>query len=147
MAGTLTSLEIFATGTHRTVSGTVTVVDEDLDKIVDAFNSLKGSNIVKPHLKLGHADVQKWFGQKDGIPSLGWIIKVWRQGKLLLADVTDIPDALIDMIKSNRFHNVSAEIFWDASIEHNGRQFSRVMSAVAILGRKMPVVKHVAAFA
>lgn len=147
MAGTLTNLEIFASGTHRAATGTVTVTDEDLDKIVDAFNSLQGSNIVKPHLKLGHTDAQNWFGQKDGIPSLGWITKVVREGKKLLADVTDIPDALVNMIKSNRFHNVSAEIFWDAPIKHNGRQFSRVLSAVSVLGVEMPAVKDLAGLA
>ncbi len=147
MAGNLTNLEIFSTGTHRAATGTVIVTDEDLDSIIDAFDSLQGSNIVKPHLKLGHADAQKWFGQKDGIPSLGWITRVWRQGKKLLADVNDIPDALIDMIKSNRFHNVSAEIFWDAPIKHNGRQFSRVLSAVSILGIEMPAVKDLAGLA
>lgn len=147
MAGTIQNLEIFATGTHRAQTGTVVVSDEDLDKIVDAFNSLQGSNIVRPHLKLGHTDAQKWFGQKDGIPSLGWITKVWREGRKLLANVTDIPDVLIDMIKSNRFHNVSAEVFWDAPIEHEGRNFSRVLSAVALLGVEMPAVKDLAGLA
>lgn len=141
MPSTLSNLEIFATGAHRAKSGAVTVVDEDLDKIVDAFNSLEGSNIVRPHLKLGHTDAQKWFGQKDGIPSLGWITKVWRQGNKLLANVNDIPDALIELIKSKRFHNVSVELLWNAGVEHNGRVFDRVLTAVALLGVEMPAVK------
>jgi len=144
MANEIRSLEIFSIGTHRALTGTVTVTEDDLDKI---FNSLRGTNIVRPHLKLGHTDAQKWFGQKDGIPSLGWIDRVWRQGVKLLADVSDVPDALIDMIKSKRFHNVSAELFWNASIEHGGRRFPRVLSAVAILGVEMPAVKDLAGLA
>lgn len=141
MAKTINNLEIFAAGTHNAMSGKVTVTEADLDKIVDAFNSLEGTNIVKPHLKLGHTDAQKWFGQKDGIPSLGWIVRVWREGKKLLANVANVPDALIDMIKGGRYHNVSAEIFWNAGIEHEGQTFSRVLSAVSILGVEMPAVK------
>lgn len=147
MAGNIQNLEIFATGTHRAQTGTVTVTDDDLDKIVDAFNSLQGSNVVRPHLKLGHTDAQKWFGQKDGIPALGWITKVWRQGRKLLANVNDVPDALMDMIKSRRFHNVSSEVFWDAPISHEGRTFPRVLSAVALLGVEMPAVKDLAGLA
>ena len=141
MAGIISDLEIFATGTHSAQSGKISVTDDDLEQIINAFDSLKGSNIVKPHLKLGHTDAQKWFGQKDGIPTLGWITKVWRKGKKLLAEVTDVPDALIDLLKQGRFHNVSAEIFWDAPIEHEGRRFPRVLSAVSLLGVEMPAVK------
>lgn len=147
MAGNIQNLEIFGAGTHRAQTGTVTVTEDDLDQIVDAFNSLQGTSIVKPHMKLGHTDAQKWFGQKDGIPSLGWITRVWRSGTKLLADVSDVPDALLDMIKSKRFHNVSAEVFWDAPIEHNGRRFPRVLSAVALLGVEMPAVKDLAGLA
>lgn len=137
----ISNLEIFAAGTHRAQTGTVTVSEDDLDQIVEAFNSLQGTNIVRPHLKLGHSDAQRWFGQKDGIPSLGWITQVWRQGRKLLANVSDVPEMLIDLIKSGRYHNVSAEVFWDAPIEHEGRKFSRVLSAVALLGVEMPAVK------
>ena len=147
MPGSIQNLEIFGAGSHSAQTGRVTVSESDLDQIVDAFNSLNGTNIVKPHLKLGHTDAQNWFGQKDGIPSLGWITRVWRQGTKLLADINDVPDSLLDMIRSKRFHNVSAEVFWDAPIEHDGRRFARVLSAVAILGVEMPAVKDLAGLA
>ena len=147
MPSFLKDLEIFATGKHSAKTGDVTVKDEDLDKIVDAFNSLQGTNIVRPHLKLGHTDAQNWFGQEDGIPSLGWITKVWRKGNKLLADIDSVPDALMDMIKSRRFHNVSIEVLWDSGVEHNGRTFDRVLTAVALLGIEMPAVKDLAGLA
>ncbi len=147
MPSFLKDLEIFATGNHSATTGDVTVKDEDLDKIVDAFNSLQGTNIVRPHLKLGHTDAQNWFGQEDGIPSLGWITKVWRKGNKLLADIDSVPDALMDMIKSRRFHNVSIEVLWNAGVEHNGRTFDRVLTAVALLGIEMPAVKDLAGLA
>lgn len=147
MAKQIRNLEIFGAGKHRAATGGITVTEEDLDHIVDAFTALHGTNVVKPHLKLGHTDAQKWFGQKDGIPTLGWITRVWRNGLKLLADIDNVPEALIELIEQKRFHNVSAEVFWDAPIEHNGRRFPRVLSAVSLLGVEMPAVKDLAGLA
>lgn len=147
MSRSIQQLEIFGAGTHKAATGKITVTTDDLDAIVDAFNSLKGTNIVRPHLKLGHTEAQKWFGQENGIPALGWIEKVWREGTKLLANVSDVPNALVDLIRQRRFHNVSAEVFWDQPIEHEGRKYSRVLSAVAILGTEMPAVKDLAGLA
>jgi len=143
----ISNLEIFGAGTHNSMSGKFTVTEADLDEIVAAFEGLKGTNIVKPHLKLGHTDAQKWFGQKDGIPALGWIEKVWRVGTKLLADIADVPSALIDLIRQGRYHNVSAEVYWDADIKNGEKKFSRVLSAVSLLGVEMPAVKDLAGLA
>lgn len=148
MPGVINRLEIFGAGTWRPASGgTVTVTEGDLDEMVDAFTALQDTNIVKPHLKLGHTDAQKWFGQKVGVPTLGWINRVWREGKKLLADIGDVPDALLDLIRQGRYHNVSAEVFAPGQIEHQGRKFGHVLSAVAILGTEMPAVKDLAGLA
>lgn len=148
MAGTIKSLEIFAVGTWSpSTGGTFTWTEADLDAMVENFNLLAGSNLVKPHLKLGHTDAQKWFGQKNGIPTLGWIEKIWRDGKKLLADVTDVPMAIIDLIRQGRYHNISAEIYPANAIEHNGKKLGAVLSAIALLGTEMPAVKDLAGLA
>lgn len=150
MAGTLKSLEIFAAGTWKPGNAkgkSVTVTEEHLDEMVESFNALKTTNIVKPHLKLGHDDAQKWFGQRNGVPTLGWIEKVWRQGNKLFADIGGIPDAVIDLIKQGRYHNVSAEIYSPGAVEHNGQKFGHVLSAVALLGAEMPAVKTLSGLA
>ena len=143
----ISNLEIFGAGQHNAATGKVTVTEADLDEMVNAFNELNGSNLVKPHLKLGHTEAQKWFGQKDGIPALGWIEKVWRVGNKLMANIADVPSALIDLIRQGRYHNVSAEVYWDAGLELNGKKFSRVLSAVSLLGVEMPAVKDLAGLA
>jgi hypothetical protein len=143
----ISNLEIFGAGQHNAMSGKINITEADLDDMVTAFNELNGSNIVKPHLKLGHTDAQKWFGQKDGIPALGWIEKVWRIGGKLFADIANVPEALIDLIRQGRYHNVSAEVYWDAGIEHKGKKFNRVLSAVSLLGVEMPAVKDLAGLA
>jgi hypothetical protein len=149
MAGEIKSLEIFGAGTWTPGNSKVPVVvtETDLDHIAEAFTALQGTNIVKPHLKLGHDDAQKWFGQRNGIPTLGWIDRVWRQGSKLMADISNVPDALISMIKERRYHNVSAEVYPPGVIEHGGRTFGHVLSAVAVLGTEMPAVQDLAGLA
>jgi hypothetical protein len=147
MSGSIRSLEILSSGTHNASTGILTINEEDLDQVVEAFHSLRESNIVRPHLKLGHSDAQKWFGQKDGIPSLGWIESVWRQGTKLLADIANVPDSLLNLIKQGRYHNVSAELIWGRQVEFDGKSFSRVLSAVSLLGVEMPAVKDLAGLA
>lgn len=148
MAGTIKALEIFAAGMWSpSTGGTYTWTEADLDTMVENFNALAGTNIVKPHLKLGHTDGQKWFGQKNGVPTLGWIERVWRDGKKLMADVTDVPMMVIDLIRQGRYHNISAEIFPANVIEHNGKKLGAVLSAVALLGTEMPAVRDLAGLA
>jgi hypothetical protein len=144
----ISNLEIFSVGTHNASTGTIVVEDGDLDQIVNAFTFLQNSNVVRPHLKLGHQEAQRFFGQTKGIPSLGWITRLWKSGGKLLADISDVPTVLIDLIKDKRFHNVSAEIIWGKdAVEHQGQKFSRVLSAVALLGVEMPAVKDLAGLA
>lgn len=141
----ISNLEIFGAGTHRAMTGTVTIAEKDLDEIVSAFEAFKDTNIVKPHLKLGHTESQKWFGQKDGIPSLGWIDRVWRAGKKLYADISNVPEALIELIRQGRYHNVSAELIPGA--KKGDQQFKYALSAVSLLGVEMPAVKDLAGLA
>lgn len=148
MPGMIQRLEIFAAGTWEPANGgSVTVSEADLDQMVENFSLLDGTNVVKPHLKLGHTDAQKWFGQKVGIPTLGWISNVWREGKKLFADVSNVPEALLDLIRQGRYHNVSAEIYKPGAIEYEGKKLGHVLSAVAILGTEMPAVKDLAGLA
>jgi len=148
MPGSINRLEIFSAGTWTPGNGeAVTFSESHLDQMVDAFSALAGTNIVKPHLKLGHTEAQKWFGQKVGVPTLGWIDRIWREGRKLFADISHVPEALLEMIKGHRYHNVSAEVFPGGVIEHEGKKFGPVLSAVAILGTEMPAVKDLAGLA
>jgi hypothetical protein len=148
MPGEIKRLEIFGAGTWTPSSGgKVTVTEGHLDEIVESFGALQGTNIVKPHLKLGHTEAQKWFGQKVGIPTLGWIDRVWREGKKLFADISNVPEALLDLIKQGRYHNVSAEVIPPGHIEHGGKKFGHVLYAVAVLGTEMPAVQDLAGLA
>src|SRR5690242_4388571 len=131
MPGVIQNLEIMSAGTHNASTGKVTITEGDLDAMVSAFTDLQGTNIVKPHLKLGHSEAQKWFGNTKGVPTLGWVDKIWRQGTKLFANIRDVPTALLDMIRAGRYHNVSVEAYGpDAKIEKDGKVYSHVLSAI-----------------
>ena len=138
MPKTIEGVEIFATGKHRG-SATVDITDNDLAEMVNSFNELSGAGGFQPVLKLGHDDVQKFFGARKGAPNLGFVEKLRVEGSKILADFTNVPDALFDLIKQRRFNSVSIEMF--PKTEFNGKQFKNVLTAVALLGAELPAVK------
>jgi len=138
MPKTIEGVEIFATGKHRG-SEVINITDNDLAEMVNSFNELSGAGGFQPVLKLGHDDVQKFFGARKGAPNLGFVEKLRIEGSKILADFTNVPDALFDLIKSRRFNSVSIEMF--PKTEFNGKQFKNVLTAVALLGAELPAVK------
>ncbi len=143
----IAGVPIFAAGTHNGDEYTI----EDLENMVTAFNELKGK--VDPPLKVGHTtdDFNKALAEKLGLPhevvsgekgngaiALGWIENLRRKGEILLADFTNVPTVLRDLIDSQSYRKVSAEIMWD--IEIDGTEYSRVLSAVALLGAEIQAV-------
>lgn len=138
MPKTIEGVEIFATGKHRG-SEIIDITQTDLAEMVNSFNELSQAGGFQPVLKLGHDDVQKFFGARRGAPNLGFVEKLRIEGSKILADFTNVPDALFDLIKSRRFNSVSIEMF--PKTEFNGKQFKNVLTAVALLGAELPAVK------
>lgn len=125
----LKGVEIFAAGTWNGD----TYTEKDLDEMVKAFDEVG----FRPPLKLGHNMEQekKW---KDGQPAFGWIDKIYRQGKKLLADFVELPQKIYEALKRGNYKQVSAEIFWN--FDRDGKKFPRVLRAVALLGADIPAV-------
>jgi hypothetical protein len=139
MAQRIDGVEIFATGKHRG-SEVVTITENDLAEMVNSFNELTTSiEGFQPVVKLGHDEAQAFFGQRKGAPNLGFIEKIWVEGSKVLANFTNVPDALVDLIKMRRFNSVSIEMF--PKTVFNGREFKNVLTAVALLGAELPAVK------
>lgn len=138
MAKVIEGVEIFATGKHRG-SRVVDITLDDLTEMVNSFNALAEAGGFQPIVKLGHDEAQKFFGQRKGIPALGFVEKLRIEGSKLLADLTNVPDLLFDLIKNRRFNSVSIEMF--PQTEFNGKQFKNVLTAVALLGAELPAVK------
>jgi len=132
--------EIFSEGTWN---GT-TYTREDLHEMVRNFTVLK--NLLKPMLKLGHDDAQKWFGQEDGAPSLGWVSALRVQDGKLLATFSDVFPPVATLIAKGAYRRVSAEIYHDISFEENGQEvvLGKALGAVALLGADQPAVTNLA---
>lgn len=109
--------------------------EKDLDEMVRAFDET-GKNF-RPALKFGHDDNQTLL-QRDGHPAAGWVGKLYRKGKKLLADFIDIPEKVYELLQQGAYKRVSSEVYWNAQV--GGEKYSRLLGAVALLGADMPAV-------
>jgi hypothetical protein len=108
---------------------------DDLDQMVLAFGSLP----YKVPLKFGHTEAQRWFGQEDGAPALGWVDSLRRVGQKLVADIVGVPDAIVSLISQGNYRNKSAEIYWNY-VDPAGKRWPRALKAVSLLGADIPAV-------
>jgi hypothetical protein len=130
----LKRMHLFKTGEHPgTGAKGITFSEADLDAMVQSFSDLQLAGRVP--LKAGHSDTQPLT---DGQPALGWIKRLWREGKNLFADATDVPTLLYNAIKAARYKFVSIELLKNAV--HAGKSFPWVLDAVALLGADVPAV-------
>ena len=136
------NVEIMRTGTFSPSGAAagkrVTIGVVELDGLVESFEALVPGGGFTPVLKLGHADAQRFMGQSTGAPNLGIVAKIFREGEKLLANFSNVPDAVVDLIRQKRFTNVSVEIV--PNLEFGGKTFSQVLTAVALLGAEMPAI-------
>lgn len=100
---------------------------DDLDEMVANFDKVG----FRPPVKLGHTNNpdDRAFGFVDGIR---------RKGDKLLADFSDVPGKVVDLIKEKAFDAVSSEIFFN--LKRNGETFRRALAGVALLGAQVPAV-------
>lgn len=131
----LRDIEIFAEGTWNGDTYTA----GDLDAMIEAFCAL--GDRLKPYAKLGHDPGQKLL-QRDGYPAAGWITRLYRSGQKLLADITQVPARLAELIRAGAYKRVSSEIYWDYA--DGEKTWPRVLKAVAFLGADAPAVTSLA---
>lgn len=142
-------VEIFASGTHTDSSGfTREWSKADLDAMVR--NSKDNGDPIP--LKVGHSS--DTFNQKladelgvptglltgengSGAARLGIGTNIRREDDKLVADFTNIPDPLADLIETGQFNAVSVEIDVNDDDDLN-------LSAIALLGAELPAVDSLA---
>lgn len=112
-----------------------TYTQDDLQEMVKAFGETKDG--IRPYVKLGHPDKQKLL-QKEGLPAAGWIDNLYIKGTKLVADFSDVPKKIYELIQKKAYRKVSSEIFWN--IEVGKKKYSRMLGAVALLGSEHPGV-------
>ena len=127
----INQVEVFSVGKWNGQEFT----EADLDKMVETFD--KTSDTVRPFLKLGHADDQKLL-QAEGLPAAGWVSRLYRKGGKLLADFTDIPKKVYELIENKAYRKVSIELFKNVEILED--KFDFLVSGIALLGAETPGV-------
>lgn len=110
---------------------------DDLYEMVRAFDDNKVG--ARPHLKLGHDDKQELI-QRDGMPAAGWIEKLYVVGDKLVADFSDIPKKIFELITSKAYRKVSSEIYWNIKVGE--KAYKKMLAAVALLGADNPGVMN-----
>lgn len=120
-------------GTWDAMTGRVTFTEDDLGDIVRSFDLLELAGRVP--LKFGHNDEQP---ATDGQPALGWVSRVYMQGRKLLGDFSDLPKVVYDLIKAGRYKFVSVELL--GNVKAANRLIRWVLDAVALLGADQPAI-------
>jgi hypothetical protein len=135
----LKNVEIFTSGVHRGKNYS----DADLDAMVDNFRKFSTGN--KPLLRvpavLGHEEDQQFLDRSD-LPAAAWATHVYREGHILKADFSDVPDQIADLIRTKRYRTISSEVYDEPpeSIPGKGKMLRRV----AMLGSDIPQIKNLA---
>lgn len=133
-------VEIFSAGTWNGDKYTV----DDLNEMVEAFSETKAG--VQPFIKIGHDREQKLianekgFPQRDGKPAAGWIDRIYVRGNKLVADFSEVPQKIYDLLQKKAYKKVSSEIFWNIKI--NNKIYKKMLGAVALLGADTPGVMN-----
>ena len=126
----LKAQEIFAIGEWNEISFT----EADIDSIVSSFEALGLTGHVP--LKLGHEGPDARDEPASQF-ALGWVQRVYREGKKLLADF-DVPEKVASWIKEGFLRFVSVELLKD--VKASTREIPWVLDAVALLGADQPAV-------
>jgi hypothetical protein len=124
----INAAEIFAVGTWNGID----ISDADLAAIEHSFNHANLAGRVP--LAFGHDGPDA----RDGAPAIGWVKRVWREGKKLLADFMDVPREVYDLVKAGAYKFVSVELLRNA--EFNGAVYTHLLDRVALLGKDRPAV-------
>jgi hypothetical protein len=122
--------EIFAVGTWKGDEYT----KEDLDEMIKSFQSLD----FKPALKIHHEKNKE--NKSVGLlnPALGYVSNLYRKGKKLLVDFSNMPKKVFDAVKNGAYSRVSAEVAWN--LKRNGKIYKKALTAVSLLGADIPAV-------
>jgi len=127
-------VEVFAEGTWKGRKFT----GKDLKEMEDNFTDLSAEVI--PGMKLGH--VQSIEGGVSA-PRFGTVTRLYRKGKVLLADFTGVAKAVATVIEKGGYPRVSIEL-WRKFKASSGKVFKNVIDAVAFLGSEQPEVSTLA---
>jgi len=125
--------EVFAIGSHEGFEATPQV----LRNIVNNFSALR--NNFRVPLKLGHDDDQPLT---DGQPAIGWVDRLELDNQasptIVFAHYVDMPKIVFMAVKNKMYRSRSIEL---EDQLRDGKVYRNVLTAVALLGSKLPRVE------
>ena len=65
------------------------------------------------HSTISNDAMRQILAKNDGMPALGWVTGLHRDGAKLLADLNHIPKKIYELIKRRGYDRVSAEVYWN----------------------------------
>jgi len=118
--------EIFEVGTWNGVKNT----DKELDEMVENFNN----GVLEPYLNINHSpNATEEFQEALKSMSLGFVKKLYRKGKKLIADFKQVPKTIAELIEAGALKQKSVEI-WKKFTAGNGKKYRNVLEAVTFHG-------------
>jgi hypothetical protein len=128
--GFMPGVDIFAAGQHR--DGGTDYELADLDAMVKnhAVNRAKG---FRPPVTLGHEE-------GTGIPKVGCVDRLWREGDTLKGDLDEVPEWMRPVLADKMYDRASAEVYKSPP---NGMDGSgNMLRRLALLGGEVAEIKR-----
>lgn len=122
--------EVFACGKWKGDEYT----DKDLNEMISAFQSLD----FKPALKIHHEPNKENDKVELLNPALGYVSNLYKKGKKLVADFSNMPEKVFNAIKNGAYSRISSEVAWN--LKRGGKVYKRALTAVSLLGADVPAV-------
>jgi hypothetical protein len=119
------------------------VTETDLDLMIKNFKD----NLIEPYLNIDHSKkATEQFKEALGAMSLGFVDKLYKKGKKLIADFKQIPKTIAELIKSGALKKKSVEYY--PTYKHaNGNTYQSVLQAVTFHGANgVPAVNTLSDF-
>lgn len=108
--------------------------------------STECQRLLTPTVVLGHEEnddpAKFWASVSTGVPSVGVVADLRRDGDLLKAKLTDLFPLVLKAVKAKAYRKVSAEIYDD--FEDQGERYGLALRRIAFLGGEIPQVKELA---
>lgn len=122
-------IEIFRTGTHRSLQGqTLSFSEADLDDAATAYDP----ELHQAPLVIGHPQIDA--------PAYGWVTGLCVDGDRLVATPDQVEPAFSEMVEAGRFKKVSAS-FYSPTAAANPKPGHYYLRHVGFLGAAAPAVK------
>jgi len=131
------NVPIFEAGTWK--GGKIKYTVEQIKKLVEAFNELKGRII--PYVALGHEGNTEIL---SGQPRVGYLDNLRAEGNRLWADIKGMPKKVYELFKAGLYNSWSVEIAknWKDTIKN--KTYDRLLAGVVLLGAEHPAVNTIA---